>query len=569
MKTIIKLLTVLSALLIGTIASGQDDVTLTVFGEGVTKDEATANALRSAIEQAYGVFVSADTKILNDQLVKDEIVTISTGNIKSYKELSQVQTSNGMYNVSLSAVVSIQNLIKYSQSHGSSAEFAGQTFTYNMRMRELNKKNEMAALNNMVEQLRSMQNDIFDYVIEVKEPQFVSDNKYSVPISVAITTNPNYENFIQVISNTLGSLSLTWDEIQNYYSNKMGIRLFMPYYRDIPSLPIDCIESAEPSVFSSDLGFYYLRNDRSSIKSIAEQICEIINNAQRSFYICSKGDSNNDWVPSEHDMNFNFSINNDGRTLASLPGFYRFRFAESGFDIGDVVAFKQNNNQRYQNPKKITIPYSYYDPYRNVNGSSSYNVELRRSVPVYSGEVVATIYHSFEFDLESLNHIQGFEAIKSSIEENAKRSQDIINRENNNLIKPFLLPSESKDYVLVTGFYSRSDHYSRVWSDWSVCKSTVSFYDNSSMIIFNAFKEPIKLLITRRRSWKTEDNGKTQVLELECVNTCNRNKECEVKLRKIEEGGKTYRLIYVNFNGADSLNGNRMDDFRFQLIDRK
>ena len=58
----------------------KNDVILTVSADGETKDEAIKMALRSAIEQAYGTFVSANTMLLNDELVKDEIVTISSGN---------------------------------------------------------------------------------------------------------------------------------------------------------------------------------------------------------------------------------------------------------------------------------------------------------------------------------------------------------------------------------------------------------------------------------------------------------------------------------------------------------
>lgn len=54
-------------------AQDSKEVTLVVNGEGSTKEEATHVALRSAIEQAFGTFVSANTTILNDELVKDEI----------------------------------------------------------------------------------------------------------------------------------------------------------------------------------------------------------------------------------------------------------------------------------------------------------------------------------------------------------------------------------------------------------------------------------------------------------------------------------------------------------------
>lgn len=65
-----RLTTVLFAMLttLVSMAQTQDDVTLTVSGDGATKEEATNNALRSAIAQAYGVFVSANTQILNDEV---------------------------------------------------------------------------------------------------------------------------------------------------------------------------------------------------------------------------------------------------------------------------------------------------------------------------------------------------------------------------------------------------------------------------------------------------------------------------------------------------------------------
>ena len=68
-----------------------DEVTLVASGKASDSEKAITIALRSAIEQAYGTFVSANTTILNDELVKDEIVTISNGNIKSYEVLSDVK----------------------------------------------------------------------------------------------------------------------------------------------------------------------------------------------------------------------------------------------------------------------------------------------------------------------------------------------------------------------------------------------------------------------------------------------------------------------------------------------
>lgn len=134
-----------------------DDVTLVVSGEGVTKDEATIKALRSAIEQAFGVFVSANTEILNDELVKDEIATVSSGNIKEYTELSAMTKANGNTEVSLKATISVKKLTSYAKGHGSSCEFAGATFAANLKLIELNRDNTTKAFQNLNRQLAAIE----------------------------------------------------------------------------------------------------------------------------------------------------------------------------------------------------------------------------------------------------------------------------------------------------------------------------------------------------------------------------------------------------------------------------
>lgn len=175
------LITLLSYFCMGAQISAQtkEEVTLTVSSDGPSKEDAVKNALRSAIEQAYGAFVSANTTILNDELVKDEIVTVSNGSIKEYKEISAIQTDNGKYFVTLSATVSLPNLITYAKSHGSECEFAGNTFGMEMKLFELQAKNEQKVLNTLLKQ------------IEILIPQEMSwDLKLSEPI--VDQNNPDY-----------------------------------------------------------------------------------------------------------------------------------------------------------------------------------------------------------------------------------------------------------------------------------------------------------------------------------------------------------------------------------------
>ena len=80
---------------------------LNVSGTRKTLEEAKTNALRSAIEQAFGAFISSKTEILNDDLVKDEIVSVSNGNIQKFDIISQVEIPNNGYAMTLYATVSI------------------------------------------------------------------------------------------------------------------------------------------------------------------------------------------------------------------------------------------------------------------------------------------------------------------------------------------------------------------------------------------------------------------------------------------------------------------------------
>ena len=133
-------------------ASAQEDktVTLTVSGQGKTQDEAKQVALRSAIEQAFGAFISSKTEILNDNLVKDEIVSVTNGNIQKFDVLSEVQIPDGGYATTLKAVVSVTKLTSFCESKGVEVEFKGALFAFNINQQKINEQNEIKAINDII-----------------------------------------------------------------------------------------------------------------------------------------------------------------------------------------------------------------------------------------------------------------------------------------------------------------------------------------------------------------------------------------------------------------------------------
>lgn len=104
MVTMKKVITLFIFIIGGAIMNAQD-VKVISSGQGTTEDEATKIALRSALEDAFGTFISSSTKIKNDVLISDEIVSLSQGNIKEYKKISSSQLANGLYSITVDAIV--------------------------------------------------------------------------------------------------------------------------------------------------------------------------------------------------------------------------------------------------------------------------------------------------------------------------------------------------------------------------------------------------------------------------------------------------------------------------------
>lgn len=224
-----------------------DEVTLVASGKASDSEKATTIALRSAIEQAYGTFVSANTTILNDELVKDEIVTISNGNIKSYEVLSDVKCEDGQDMVTVKATVCISKLVSYAKSKGASTEFAGATFAQNMKMKELNKKSELLALQNVLSMTKELLPVAFDKKLYVLDPtvpttkimdsdlpdpklkqqynhfQSLTDGYYEMVVNVVMESNDNTEKALSSIYETLKAISLSKEEIAEY--KKVGMTL--------------------------------------------------------------------------------------------------------------------------------------------------------------------------------------------------------------------------------------------------------------------------------------------------------------------------------------------------------
>jgi hypothetical protein len=204
--------------IIGFSQTSDKTVTLVVSGQGKTQDEAKQNALRSAIEQAFGTFISSKTEILNDNLVKDEIVSVASGNIQKYEVISEVQIPNGDFATSLNATVSVDKLTAFVESKGVVAEFKGSILAVNVKQQMLNEKNEVISIKNISSVCKEILDKSCDFEIQTGTPaqQNNDNNQWAIPLTINITMNKNIEQFNQYFLNSIKSLSMTSDETTQY-----------------------------------------------------------------------------------------------------------------------------------------------------------------------------------------------------------------------------------------------------------------------------------------------------------------------------------------------------------------
>ena len=200
------------------ISKTSGNVVLTCLGEGSSLSDATANALRNGIEQTYGAFVSSNTTILNDKIVKDEIVSVSSGNIVAYEIKSQNRINN-KWNVVIQAEISQSKLASFAKSKGASVDINTSALAMNIKLARFYKESEKKALIHLGEQLKEIVPFCLEYTIKTTEPIKTYENKKEVWIVntwLGYKINAqNYQAAQNLIKETRRSLGMTKQEAQN------------------------------------------------------------------------------------------------------------------------------------------------------------------------------------------------------------------------------------------------------------------------------------------------------------------------------------------------------------------
>jgi hypothetical protein len=354
MKSIKKTITLLIFLLasFAGISQTNKDVTITSSGRGKTQENAKQAALRSAIEQAFGAFISSKTEMFNDQIVADQMSSVSSGNIKSYELLNESQLPDSSWGVTIKSIVSVDKLTSFVEAKGVAIEINGGMFALNIKQQILNEEGEIKAINDMIGLLHEPMQTSFDYIINAGNPKSLdADNKnWQMPLEARATANKNMDFCANYCMKTLGAISLSSEEVASYQSlNKAVFPIDVNYNGVVKTFYLRKQSSINALKMFKSFWAYYTRSFivQSGVDELyGNDVAKNINKKtdKQHFSKRNKGFLN---FLTAGDTAANFTWN-DKKTLAQMEQMNGYTIKSSGvvsrFKHGGIVVYEENGH---------------------------------------------------------------------------------------------------------------------------------------------------------------------------------------------------------------------------------
>ena len=373
-------------------------VTLTVSGTGKTIEEARLNALRSAIEQAFGAFISSKTEILNDNLVKDEIVSIASGNVQKYDVVSQVELPNAGYAITLSATVSIDKLTTFAESKGVVVEFKGGMFGATIKLQKLNEESEYISIKNLLVQTLTILESTYNYSLKVNEPKLVEGDNYSILFEVSANSNDNYVNLWNFFKKTIKQISLNENDALAIKSTGKKIWYLQV---DNENLKLRNRKSLE-AFFNFSMLSSLIASNSFNLKNNLEIVK--IENQRALLFVAKTGG----YYPESYSNLKNYN-GNDDMTIISKPE--QIVIKDAGVNI-DFLDYIKKNKFDFSNLLNLKIiAYEYFDVSLKDN-NNRISIKTPFSFQSYFNKDNKILKYSLNYKLSDLEKINSFEIEK-------------------------------------------------------------------------------------------------------------------------------------------------------------
>lgn len=205
-------------------------VKIVVVGTGKSSEEAKNNALRSALEQVSGAFVSSNSSVTNNLIQNDEISTITNGSIEKYTLLDNSKYDGG-YSVTVLAIVSPENLASYiSKKTSTIAKVESALFLSNAKQMELNSIAEEKAVKNICAVFEKLLDDAYDFIkLSATQPSInphLRTSEVDLSMNVVFKVNKKINVAKKYLLSNLKKIAMDDNEANEYkrYTGKDPIR---------------------------------------------------------------------------------------------------------------------------------------------------------------------------------------------------------------------------------------------------------------------------------------------------------------------------------------------------------
>jgi len=189
----------------GPLVAGEGEKKVITSGYGKNPDEALTQALRNAVEEAVGTYMTSTTRIENDDIIEDKILSLSRGFIKDFKKLAEMKVE-GETKVTVAVIVTKTQILETLKASGVEVEIKGGLFFQQYAQEEQQIEDEAKVVEEFARQLPL--DSPFDYSLEYGTPVKQSDSKFKIPLTVLVKTNQNYSNHYTNLKNFLNEISV-------------------------------------------------------------------------------------------------------------------------------------------------------------------------------------------------------------------------------------------------------------------------------------------------------------------------------------------------------------------------
>jgi len=183
-------------------------------GSGTTLETATKNALRSALEQSFGAFITSKSVVMDDLLKEDEITSITSGCIKKYNVISSFRVSDNVIEATVESEVTKSYVKQYIESKGYEVNFEGNLYAINLENIKINEESEKRVIENLNKISQKLLVNIFSFKIVGSTPKFIDNDFYGISVWTQTIPNDNFKQYTNFLLKTYSSISLDNKQIK-------------------------------------------------------------------------------------------------------------------------------------------------------------------------------------------------------------------------------------------------------------------------------------------------------------------------------------------------------------------